>query len=208
MEFKGIKHIEGGQFLHRYDVLYETDDHKEITYEMASRNPNTTSLEELSNWGTKTVSIIGISRDHNRILLNREFRPAVGDWVYNFPSGLMDEGETPTEAAKRELLEETGLHFVKRIVRLSSSFNAIGISNESTSCIIAIVDGEIQESESDIEKIHAAWFSKEDVKELLKTSKMSARVQLFCFLWVYGDLSLNKFYEYQDDFGPGTGRLQ
>ncbi|SFG74255.1 NUDIX hydrolase [Oribacterium sp. WCC10] len=206
MEFKGIKRIESGNFIHRYDVLYETNDHKEKTYEIVSRNPNITSLEELSDWGSKTVSIIGLSRNHNRILLNKEYQMAVGDWVYNFPSGLIDEGETPTEAAKRELMEETGLHFVKRIVRLKSSFNSVGLSNESSSCVIAIVDGDIQESNSSFEEIQAMWLTKNEVKELLKTAKMSARAQLFCFLWVYGDLSLDRFYEHQEDFGTGNLR--
>lgn len=206
MKFKGIKHIENGNFIHRYDVLYETGDHKEKTYEMVSRDPNITSLEELSDWRSKTVCIIGLSRNHNRILLNKEYRMAAGDWIYNFPSGLIDEGETPTEAAKRELLEETGLHFVKRIVRLKSSFNSLGLSNESTSCVIAILDGEIQESDSSFEEVHAMWVGKDEVKKLLKTAKMSARAQLFCFLWVYGALSLERFCEEQEDFGTGNLR--
>ena len=206
MQFKGIKQIEKGKYINRYDILYESRDHKEKTYEIVSRDPNITSLEELSDWGSKTVCIIGLSRNHNRILLNKEYQMAVGDWVYNFPSGLIDEGETPTEAAKRELMEETGLHFVKRIVRLKSSFNSLGLSNESTSCVIAIVDGEIQDSNSSFEEIEAVWLSKNDVKELLKTAKMSARAQLFCFLWVYGDLSLDRFYEEQEDFGKGNLR--
>ena len=37
---------------------------------------------------------------------------SVGDYVYNFPAGLIDEGETPEVAAKRELKEETGLDLI------------------------------------------------------------------------------------------------
>ena len=42
-----------------------------------------------------------------RILLNYEYRLAVGEWVYNYPAGLIDDGETIAEAAVRELKEET-----------------------------------------------------------------------------------------------------
>ena len=40
------------------------------------------------------------------VLLQKEFRMATNNWVYNFPAGLIDEGETPEEAAIRELKEE------------------------------------------------------------------------------------------------------
>lgn len=46
--------------------------------------------------------------DDGRIPLVRQFRPAVEDWTLEFPSGHVDEGETPDQAMRRELLEETG----------------------------------------------------------------------------------------------------
>ena len=46
--------------------------------------------------------------DDGRIPLVRQFRPAVEDWTLEFPSGHVDQGETPEEAMRRELLEETG----------------------------------------------------------------------------------------------------
>ncbi|KAI1089489.1 ADP-ribose pyrophosphatase [Rostrohypoxylon terebratum] len=42
------------------------------------------------------------------ILLEKQFRPPSGKIVIEFPAGLVDEGETPEEAALRELREETG----------------------------------------------------------------------------------------------------
>ncbi|EXJ63121.1 ADP-ribose pyrophosphatase [Cladophialophora yegresii CBS 114405] len=43
-----------------------------------------------------------------RLLLQKQFRPALGKVTIESPSGLVDEGETPAEAAIRELREETG----------------------------------------------------------------------------------------------------
>jgi ADP-ribose pyrophosphatase len=42
------------------------------------------------------------------LLLVRQYRPPLGDWVLEFPAGYVDPGETPERAARRELREETG----------------------------------------------------------------------------------------------------
>ena len=195
MKFKEIRKVNTGSHIHRYDVQYETEDHKQKIYEVASRNPEMKDLDDLTQWDSKTVLVIGLSPDHRHILLSREFRMAVGDYIYNFPSGLVDPGETAAEAAARELMEETGLRIVKSIRQLRSSFNAPGFSNESTSSVIAVIDGDIRESDSSFEEIEAGWYTKEEVKLLLKTSKMSARAQMFCFLWAYGGMSIDNLYE-------------
>jgi ADP-ribose pyrophosphatase len=40
----------------------------------------------------------------------QQYRPCVEAFTWEFPAGTVDAGENPEEAARRELLEETGLH--------------------------------------------------------------------------------------------------
>jgi ADP-ribose pyrophosphatase len=42
------------------------------------------------------------------ILMLRQYRHALGGFIWEIPAGTMDPGETPLECAKRELEEETG----------------------------------------------------------------------------------------------------
>ena len=46
------------------------------------------------------------STEDGDILVCKEFRYPLNDFCYEFPAGLIDEGETPEEAAIRELKEE------------------------------------------------------------------------------------------------------
>lgn len=43
-----------------------------------------------------------------KTLVISQFRPPLNTWSIEFPAGLIDEGETPESAARRELEEETG----------------------------------------------------------------------------------------------------
>jgi ADP-ribose pyrophosphatase len=54
------------------------------------------------------VSVFAITRSGTFPLV-RQFRPAVEEMTLELPSGHVDEGDTPEEAARKELLEETGL---------------------------------------------------------------------------------------------------
>ena len=53
------------------------------------------------------VIILPLLQD-NRVVLLRQFRPVVGEFLYELPAGKIEKGETPREAAFRELEEETG----------------------------------------------------------------------------------------------------
>jgi ADP-ribose pyrophosphatase len=62
------------------------------------------------------------------ILLERQYRHAAGQYLYEIPAGKLDEGEEPLAGAKRELLEETGYqakHWSK-LVRFFASPGFLG----------------------------------------------------------------------------------
>ena len=84
------------------------------------------------------VCILAVTKSlntHPEIILVRQFRAPIGKWVLEMPAGLIDEGETPSEAAIRELEEETGYvgtgpHTIGPIV-----FNDPGLTNANVNIV-------------------------------------------------------------------------
>ena len=70
------------------------------------RLPNGIEREKVIIHPGNAVAILPI--DRNRCKLLRQYRYAVGQYIYEAPAGTMEEGEDPLETAYRELIEETG----------------------------------------------------------------------------------------------------
>lgn len=183
MEFKGIEKIHEGNFITRYNLTYETVDGQEKIYEIISRDKALNSYEKLSNHEVDAVVLIMHDETGEKVLLNKEYRMAVGGFVYNFPAGLIDPGEEPLESARRELKEETGLDVLEVKDVIGASYSAVGFSNEKNICVVGVAGGDFAPSTSTLEEIEAGWFSKEEVKELLKTEFFAARTQAYCYVW-------------------------
>lgn len=83
----------------------------------------------------EAVAIIPITGDGQVIML-RQYRAAVNDWIYEIPAGRIEKGESIEEAARRELVEETGYEpgILRRVI---SVYTAPGYSNEVLHILIA-----------------------------------------------------------------------
>lgn len=183
MQWKRIEKKQEGAFITRYDITYETMDHQEKVYEIISRKKDIQTQEQLRGNVPDAVVIIATDEAEERIVLCKEFRMAAGGFVYNFPAGLIDPGETPAESAKRELWEETGLELYQITDQMGLSYSAVGFSNEMNVVIVGKARGQFAKSTSTVEEIEAGWFTKAEIRELLKTERFAARTQAYCYLW-------------------------
>ncbi|MDR2487820.1 MAG: NUDIX hydrolase [Clostridiales Family XIII bacterium] len=73
--------------------------------------------------------VIAAVLEDGRIPMVRQFRKAAEQTVLELPAGKLEAGEDPTEAALRELREETG-YSAGRITELTAAYSSIGYSTE------------------------------------------------------------------------------
>ncbi len=186
MKYQGIRKVHEGKFITRYDVDYVTAEGHPKTYEIISRNKDIQSLEQLQNRQANAVVMILTDESGDRILVSREYRMAMAQWIYNFPAGLIDPGETPEESARRELWEETGLRLLRVDDVLDNSYSAVGFANERNVCVFGVAAGEFRKSTSDVEEIIPGWYTREEMRKLLRTEPFAARTQAYCYAWAMG----------------------
>lgn len=174
---------EQGNYIHRYDLAYTLEDGSDKVYEIISRKKDLNLTGELCGKEPDAVVIIATDDSGERILLNKEFRMAVGEWVYSFPAGLIESGETYLECAKRELREETGLELYEVDDFMEASYSAVSFGNEKNVCVVGKAKGEFHASSSPSEEINCGFFDKSEVRALLRTAPFAARTQAYCYLW-------------------------
>lgn len=68
-----------------------------------------------------------VSKD--KIVIMRQFRPALKKYIYELPAGTLDPNESLMTCARRELIEETGLR-AKKMIKLGQIYPVPGYSTE------------------------------------------------------------------------------
>jgi ADP-ribose pyrophosphatase len=93
------------------------------------------------NFRSDAVIIVPVLRmpgEPPRLVLEREFRVPVGDYVIGFPAGLLEPGETVEDTVRREMIEETGMEVVKFKRVTQPLFSSSGLTDEAAA--MAFVD--------------------------------------------------------------------
>lgn len=164
------------KFLNMYKLKLITKTGKEKDYFVASR-------KEIDKLICKTkdhnccdgVMILPITKEGEVVIL-KQFRPAINDYIYELPAGIIDEGETIEEAAKRELYEETGLNSLSYEVILKPSYSSVGMSDETTAVVKMLVEGEITNKNiEEEEEIEILKIKLKDAKEFVKNNNFSIK---------------------------------
>ena len=118
-----------------------------------------------------------------RLLLIRQLRVAVGGWIWEFPAGTLERGESPLACARRELREETQ-HSPGRLRKVLEFFPTPGISTEVMHLFVAedLKPGAPQGLDPD-EELVVRDFSVSQVDEMIRNGRILDGKTILGFLF-------------------------
>ena len=176
MKLLEIKKQTDNKYLNMYELKLENKKGNLKRYFVASRrDEKDLACKTKDHNRADGVMIIPITNDKEIILL-KQFRPAINDYIYELPAGLIDPGETMEEAAKRELFEETGLKASSYEVFLDASYTSVGMTDETTAIVKMDVYGEISTKNlEENEEIEVIKLKIKDAKEFAHSHNVSIK---------------------------------
>ena len=151
------------RFLNFYEFEAIHRDGRVSPYYVSSRAKEIDGLKAVTHRnapdGVILYGVYGENKD--KVVLIRQYRYPLGDYVYEFPAGLVEPGEDMLSAAIREMHEETGLHFspVEGGSYSRPFFTTVGMTDESCGTVFGYCSGTPtnthQESSEDIQVVIA-----------------------------------------------------
>ena len=91
--------------INKRDVVYKGRIFELVRENVTLKNGVTTDLDIIRHPG---AAAIVPAYGYDKIVLIKQYRHAIGEYVWEIPAGTFDNDEDPLECAKRELLEATG----------------------------------------------------------------------------------------------------
>ena len=177
-----IKKLSDTRFLNFYEFEAVHRDGTSAPYFVASRAKKIEQLKAV------LFGVYGEKKD--RVVLVRQYRYPLGDYVYEFPAGLVESGEDMVAAGIREMYEETGFTFTPVDAGACSRpfFTTIGMTDESCGTVFGYCSGEPtsahQESSEDIQVILA---DRAECKRILREENVAIMCAYMLMHFIAGE---------------------
>lgn len=149
-----------------------------VTYDIADVDGKEAWREVVHHPGASAV--VAIDED-NRIIMEKQFRYALNDYLLEIPAGKLDAGEDPLVCAKRELEEETGI-IASEWISLGTIATSPGFCNEVIHLYVAkgLSKGEIHWDEDEYVEVERYAF--DELLQRIKEEKIKDSKSLSALL--------------------------
>lgn len=177
-KIKDVKTLVKTKFVGLYDVEYKNKQNEDRHWMVASRKSED-ELKEVYLEGKEdkidAVVIAAFHESENKLVLIKQFRVPINNYIYELPAGLVDNDESMESTVARELKEETGLELVRinDVKSRQKVYLSPGMTDESVAFVYCTCEGELSnEFLEDDEDIESMLICKEQATEILKSDEI------------------------------------
>lgn len=192
-KYTKINKLSDNKFLNLFHLYALTDAGRPFDYFFVSRR-----REDKLKLYTKDIQAEGVviypicKEEPDKIIMIRQYRYPLDDYLYELPAGLIDAGETPSQAAVREMKEETGMDFevydAGNAAYRRPFFMGAGFTDESCSAVFGFASGASSREElEDTETIQVLIVDKHEAKRILEEEKVSIRAAYLLMQFIHTD---------------------
>lgn len=177
-----IEKLTNEKFLNYYKVTFLSPNGKEVNWSFASRNNEENLVCKTGKINGNGVCIIPktIINDEPALIITKEYRLPIGNYVYGFPAGIIDNNEDVVSAAIRELHEEVGVTKVDNVKLLTGPcLNSEGMTDESTYTVELDVLEIGKQNLQDEEDIQYEIVKIKDLEKYIKDKILSVRAGMY-----------------------------
>lgn len=181
------------------EILWQGKFLRIVHISFEDKNGNIRKWEAVERINSNGIVVVIPITSKGEFIFIRQFRPAFGSFVIEFPAGLNDKKEELIEVAKRELIEETGF-ISDEIIFLAEGPVSSGLSTEVITVYIARNVREApeeirkQHTPDDVENIEVIKIPHEKALEFLEDRRIKGD---FIDLKIYGFIELARKYIYE-----------
>lgn len=180
LKVKTIEKTTNNRFLNMYNFYGVDRNNHDITYFVASRAQNVEDLKVMNKDKADqadAIIIAAIIRETKQVVLIKQYRYSIDDYIYELPAGLVDQGESVIEAGKREMKEETGLDFEAVMGDKYSEkpfFTSVGLCDEACTTIYGYASGKVSlDLLEDAEDLEVVLADEAELRRILREEKVA-----------------------------------
>lgn len=193
MSIKNITTLADTKYLKLYNAEYTNKSGKSRNWSIASRKDLATLQNTYFSGSEDQIDAVIIvatyvdkatHENEDRLVVIKQFRVPLNDYVYEIPAGLIDCGEDFETTVRRELKEETGLDLldIDYNKTKAKAYISTGMTDESVALVYCTCNGKISKDflEPD-EDIEVMLLSRQEAKILISSNE---KIDIKAFLTI------------------------
>lgn len=180
-KFRGVKKVTENPFLNLYEMDALLKSGNPFHYYFVSRDGEEDIKLHTHATQPTGMAVYAITEElPHRLVMIRQYRYPVDEYLYELPAGIIEKGESLNEAAIREMKEETGLVLTPyeggEACFRKALYLAPGFSDELNGTVFGTVEGTITPKYlEDAEDIEVFLVDREEAKRILCEEKLTLR---------------------------------